>query len=36
MKQRRPREDRAELLSRTFDFDVLACVRSRGRRRVLA
>jgi hypothetical protein len=31
MKQRTRREDRAELLSRTFDLDVLACVRSGGR-----
>jgi hypothetical protein len=36
MKERRPRVDWAELLKRTFDFDVLACVRCGGRRRVLA
>ena len=36
MKQRTPREDWAELLKRTFDFDVFACVRCGGRRRVLA
>jgi hypothetical protein len=31
MKQRTPREDCAEWLRRTFDFDVFACVRSGGR-----
>ena len=31
MKQRTPREDWAELLRRTFDFDELACVRCGGR-----
>src|SRR5918997_1610877 len=31
MKQRRPRVDWAELLKRTFDFDVLACLRCGGR-----
>ncbi len=36
MKQGTPRVDWAELLSRTFDFDVFACVRCGGRRRVLA
>ena len=36
MKERTPRVDRAELLRRTFDFDVFACVRCGGRRRVLA
>jgi hypothetical protein len=35
MKQRTRREDRAELLRRRLDFDVLACVRCGGRRRVL-
>ena len=35
-KKRTPRVDWAELLSRTFDFDVFACVRCGGRRRVLA
>ena len=36
MKQRTPRVDWAALLKRTFDFDVFACVRCGGRRRVLA
>ena len=36
MKERRPRVDWAELLKRTFDFDVFSCVRCGGRRRVLA
>jgi hypothetical protein len=36
MKQRTPREDWAELLRRTFDFDVFACVRCGGRRGVSA
>jgi hypothetical protein len=36
IKQRTPRVDWAELLKRTFDFDVFACVRCGGRRRVLA
>ena len=36
MKEKTPRGDQAELLSRTFDFDVFACVRCGGRRRVLA
>jgi hypothetical protein len=36
MKERTPREDQAELLRRTFDFDVFVCVRCGGRRRVLA
>ncbi|MFL5349999.1 MAG: transposase [Hyalangium sp.] len=31
MKQRTPRVDGAELLKRTFDFDVFACVRCGGR-----
>jgi hypothetical protein len=31
MKQRTPRVDWAELLKRTFDFDVFACVRCGGR-----
>jgi len=31
-----PRVDWAELLKRTFDFDVFACVKCGGRRRVLA
>jgi hypothetical protein len=35
-KERTPRVDWAELLSRTFDFDVFTCVRCGGRRRVLA
>ena len=35
MKQRTPRVDWAELLSRTFDFDVFVRVRCGGRRRVL-
>jgi type II secretory ATPase GspE/PulE/Tfp pilus assembly ATPase PilB-like protein len=34
MKERTPRVDQAELLRRTFDFDVFACVRCGGRRRV--
>jgi hypothetical protein len=36
MKEKTPRVDWAELLRRTFDFDVFACVRCGGRRRVLA
>jgi len=36
MKERTPRVDWAELLRRTFDCDVFACVRCGGRRRVLA
>ena len=36
MKQRTPRVDWAELLKRTFYFDVFGCVRCGGRRRVLA
>jgi len=36
MKEKTPRVDWAELLKRTFDFDVFACVRCGGRRRVLA
>ncbi|WP_245769050.1 transposase [Stigmatella aurantiaca] len=36
MKERRLRVDWAELLKRTFDFEVFACVRCGGRRRVLA
>jgi len=36
MTERTSRVDWAELLRRTFDFDVLACVRCGGRRRVLA
>jgi hypothetical protein len=36
MKQRTPRVEWAELLKRTFDFDVFACVRCGGSRRVLA
>jgi hypothetical protein len=36
MKERTPRVDWAELLKRTFDFDVFVCVRCGGRRRVLA
>jgi len=35
-RRRRREETFAELLSRTFDFDVFACVRCGGRRRVLA
>ncbi|PTL75081.1 ATP-dependent helicase HrpA [Vitiosangium sp. GDMCC 1.1324] len=35
-KERTPRVDGAELLKRTFDIDVFACVRCGGRRRVLA
>jgi anaerobic selenocysteine-containing dehydrogenase len=35
-KERTPRVQWAELLRRTFDFDVFACVRCGGRRRVLA
>jgi len=31
MKERTPRVEWAELLSRTFDFDVFACVRCGGR-----
>jgi hypothetical protein len=31
MKERTPRVDRAELLKRTFDFEVLACERCGGR-----
>ncbi|HYO56582.1 hypothetical protein [Archangium sp.] len=36
MKEKTPRVDWAELLRRTFDLDVFACVRCGGRRRVLA
>jgi hypothetical protein len=36
MKEKTPRGDWAELLSRTFDVDVFACMRCGGRRRVLA
>ena len=36
MKERTPRVDGAGLLKRTFDFDVFACGRCAGRRRVLA
>ena len=36
MKERTPREDWTALRKRTFDFDVFACVRYGGRRRVLA
>ncbi len=36
MREGTPRGDWAELLKRTFDFDVFACVRCGGRRRVLA
>jgi hypothetical protein len=36
MKEKTPRVDWAELLSRTFALDVFACVRCGGRRRVLA
>jgi hypothetical protein len=36
MKERTPRVDWAGLLKRTFDFDVFACARCGGRRRVLA
>jgi hypothetical protein len=36
MKERTPRVDWAELLRRTFDFDVFVCVRCGGRRRMLA
>ncbi|HYO58918.1 hypothetical protein [Archangium sp.] len=36
MKEKTPRGDWAELLRRTLDFDVWACVRSGGRRRVMA
>ena len=35
-KERTPRMDWAELLRKTFDFDVFACVSCGGRRRVLA
>jgi hypothetical protein len=35
-KERTPRVDWAELLRRTFAFDVFACMRCGGRRRVLA
>ncbi|WP_395811866.1 ATP-dependent helicase HrpA [Archangium minus] len=35
-KEKTPRVDWAELLRRTFDLDVFACVRCGGRRRVLA
>ncbi|WNG32145.1 ATP-dependent helicase HrpA [Cystobacter fuscus] len=35
-KQRTPRVDQAQLRRKTFDFDVFACVRGGGRRRVLA
>ena len=36
LKERTPRVNWAELLRRTFDLDVFACVRCGGRRRVLA
>jgi len=36
MKGRTPRVDWAEVLKRTFNFDVFACMRCGGRRRVLA
>jgi hypothetical protein len=36
MKEKTPRVDWAELLRRTFDFDVFASMRCGGRRRVLA
>ena len=36
MKERTPRVEWSELLSRTFDFDVFACVRCGGSRRVPA
>jgi len=36
LKERTPRVDWAELLRRTFDVDVFACVRCGGRCRVLA
>ena len=36
LKQRTPRVNGAELLRRTFDLDVFACLRCGGRRRVLA
>ena len=36
IKEKTPRGDWAELLRRTFDFDVFACARCGGRRRVLA
>ena len=36
MEERTPRVDWAGLLKRTFDFEVFACVRCGGRRRVLA
>ncbi|HEX8536008.1 MAG TPA: ATP-dependent helicase HrpA [Cystobacter sp.] len=36
MKEKTPRGDQAELLRRTFDFDVFACPRCGGRRKVLA
>ena len=35
-KERTPGVDQAELLRKTFDLDVLACVRGGGRRSVLA
>jgi len=35
-KEKTPRVDWAELLKRTFDFGVFACLRCGGRRRVLA
>ncbi len=35
-KKRTPRVDWAQLLRRTFSFDVFTCVRCGGRRRVLA
>ena len=35
-KERTPRVDRAELLRKTFDFDVFACVGCGGRRSVVA
>jgi hypothetical protein len=36
MKERTSGVDPAQVLKRTFDFDVFACVRCGGRRRVLA
>jgi hypothetical protein len=36
MKEKTPRVDWAEVLRRTFDFDVFTCVRCGSRRRILA
>ncbi|WNG22357.1 ATP-dependent helicase HrpA [Cystobacter fuscus] len=36
MKEKTPRGDQAELLSRTFALDVFACARCGGRRKELA